>query len=64
MHRLIRSADVLVENFIPGKLANMGLGWDDCHELNPKLIYASISGTKFIPGHRRPLVPLKYHEIS
>ncbi|PAV17317.1 CAIB BAIF family enzyme [Pyrrhoderma noxium] len=44
IHKLIQRSDVLVENFIPGKLASMGLGWEDCQRLNPKLIYASISG--------------------
>lgn len=43
---LIKKADVLVENFIPGKLAEMGLGWKDCRKLNPRLIYASISGAR------------------
>ncbi|KZT12219.1 CAIB/BAIF family enzyme [Laetiporus sulphureus 93-53] len=44
LHKLIRRADVLVENYISGKLATMGLGWEDCHKLNPRLIYASITG--------------------
>lgn len=44
LHKLIRRADVLVENYISGKLASMGLGWEDCHKLNPRLIYASITG--------------------
>lgn len=41
---LIKKADVLVENFIPGKLGTMGLGWEDCRTINERLIYASISG--------------------
>ena len=49
---LIRKADVLVENFVPGKLAEMGLGWEDCQKLNDKLIYASISGSHPIRTHR------------
>jgi succinate--hydroxymethylglutarate CoA-transferase len=44
LHRLVKQSDVLVENFISGKLATMGLGWDDCQKLNPRLIYASITG--------------------
>ncbi|KIK59379.1 hypothetical protein GYMLUDRAFT_85990 [Collybiopsis luxurians FD-317 M1] len=44
LYRLIEQADVLVENYIPGKLAKMGLGWEDCHRINPRLIYASITG--------------------
>ncbi|KAJ2986372.1 hypothetical protein NUW54_g9793 [Trametes sanguinea] len=44
VHKLVKEADVLVENFISGKLAEFGLGWDDCRKLNPRLIYASITG--------------------
>ncbi|KIY45550.1 CAIB/BAIF family enzyme [Fistulina hepatica ATCC 64428] len=42
--RLVQRSDVLVENFISGKLAEMGLGYGDCKQWNEKLIYASISG--------------------
>lgn len=44
VHKLIAQADVLVENFISGKLAELGLGWEDCRKINPRLIYASITG--------------------
>ncbi|CEL58506.1 CaiB/baiF CoA-transferase family protein C7orf10 homolog OS=Mus musculus PE=2 SV=2 [Rhizoctonia solani AG-1 IB] len=44
VYDLIRKADVLVENFISGKLASMGLGWEDCKKINEKLVYASITG--------------------
>ncbi|KAI0661976.1 CAIB/BAIF family enzyme [Cubamyces menziesii] len=44
LHRLVKESDVLVENFISGKLAEFGLGWEDCQKLNPRLIYASITG--------------------
>ena len=44
VHKLIAQADVLVENFIPGKLAEVGLGYEECRKINPRLIYASISG--------------------
>jgi crotonobetainyl-CoA:carnitine CoA-transferase CaiB-like acyl-CoA transferase len=44
MRRLIADADVLIQNFRPGAMDRMGLGWDAVHELNPDLIYASISG--------------------
>ena len=45
IHRLVRTSDVLVENFIPGKLATMGLGYEDVKKINDKIIYTSISGT-------------------
>ena len=47
IHRLVKESDVLVENFISGKLAEFGLGWEDCQKLNPRLIYASITGKPF-----------------
>jgi len=44
LDRLIAEADVLVENFRPGVLAEMGLDQARLDELNPKLIVASING--------------------
>ncbi|KAJ5601039.1 CoA-transferase family III domain-containing protein [Penicillium lagena] len=41
---LARKADVVVENFIPGKLDKMGLGYDTLKSVNPSIILASISG--------------------
>src|ERR1700710_1239222 len=45
---LIKSCDVLVENFGPGVLDRMGFPWEKIHALNPKMIVASIKG--FGPG--------------
>ncbi|BDI23484.1 CaiB/BaiF CoA-transferase family protein [Herbiconiux sp. L3-i23] len=41
---LARRADVLIENFKPGTMAKYGLGYERLRELNPRLVYASISG--------------------
>jgi len=41
---MLRTADVLVENFGPGALERLGYGWDALHALNPRLIAASIKG--------------------
>lgn len=44
LERLLATADVLVENFRPGVLAEMGLGEAKLAELNPRLVTASING--------------------
>ncbi len=41
---LVRGADVLVENFRPGVMEKYGLGEKDLEELNPRLVYLSITG--------------------
>lgn len=41
---LAAEADILVENFRPGTMEQMGCGWDVLHALNPRLIMARISG--------------------
>jgi formyl-CoA transferase len=43
-HRLAADADVVLENFRPGAAARLGADWDTLCELNPRLIYASVSG--------------------
>jgi len=48
LERLVKSCDVLVENFAPGALDRMGFSWERIQELNPRMIYASIKG--FGPG--------------
>ncbi len=42
--RLVQTADVLVENFAPGVLERLGLGYEDLRKIHPRLIYASIKG--------------------
>lgn len=44
VRRLVKDADVLIENFRPGTLEKWGLGWEVLHELNPKLIMLRVSG--------------------
>jgi CoA:oxalate CoA-transferase len=44
VHRLIAETDILVENFRPGVMDRLGLGYEALREINPQLIYCSISG--------------------
>lgn len=44
LRRLAADADVFIENYRPGVLGRLGLGHDALRELNPRLVYASISG--------------------
>ncbi len=48
LEELVRRSDALVENFGPGVLDRQGFTWERLHELNPRLIFASIKG--FGPG--------------
>lgn len=44
LKKLCTQADILIENYRPGVLKKIGLGYDDLKKLNPQLIYCSISG--------------------
>lgn len=44
MEKLIRQADILVENFHPGAIDHMGFTWEVIQQLNPRLIFGSIKG--------------------
>lgn len=44
VRELARHADVLIENFRPGTMEKWGLGWDELHALNPRLIMLRVSG--------------------
>ncbi|HYF44029.1 MAG TPA: CoA transferase [Ramlibacter sp.] len=42
--KLAQSADILIENYRPGALRRLGLGYEVLREVNPRLVYTSISG--------------------
>jgi crotonobetainyl-CoA:carnitine CoA-transferase CaiB-like acyl-CoA transferase len=44
LHRLVETADVLMENYRPGVAARLGADYETLRAINPRLIYASISG--------------------
>ena len=50
MHELVKTADVFVENYRPGALTKLGLGYAELSALNPRLIYCSVSAY----GHTGP----------
>ena len=49
---MARTADVMVENFAPGTMDRLGLGWDVMQDVNPRLIYGTATGYG-IPGPDR-----------
>ncbi len=63
---LARHADVLIENYRPDVMPRLGLGWDDLHAANPRLIMLSISG--FGQGgpesHRAAYAPIVHAETG
>lgn len=50
LRRLLAVADVVVENYRPTTMEKLGFGWEEMQRINPRLIYASISGF----GHDAP----------
>ena len=48
LRKLIRSADVFLENFGPGAVERLGFGYEECAKLNPRLVYCALKG--FMPG--------------
>ncbi|WP_201773271.1 CaiB/BaiF CoA transferase family protein [Paramagnetospirillum magnetotacticum] len=57
---LIRDADVLIEQFRPGVMTRLGLGWEDLRQINPRLIYCSITGY----GQTGPLASVAGHDLN
>jgi len=52
LRKLVKLSDVVVENLRPGATAKMGLDYSNLCELNPRLIYAAISGFGRLPGYQ------------
>ena len=42
--RLLKSADIFVENLHPGAVAKLGFSWEEVHKINPRVIYGTIKG--------------------
>jgi crotonobetainyl-CoA:carnitine CoA-transferase CaiB-like acyl-CoA transferase len=63
--RLVEGADVLVQNFRPGVMERLGLGWETVRAWNPRLVYVSASGYGGSSPHRdRPGQDLLLQALS
>lgn len=56
--KLVETCDVMMENFGPGVLDRLGFGWDAVHEINPRIVMASIKGF----GTEGPYAAFKAYE--
>ena len=56
--KLVETCDVLMENFGPGVLDRLGFGWETVHEINPRIVMASIKGF----GSEGPYAAFKAYE--
>ncbi|MFG1623636.1 CaiB/BaiF CoA transferase family protein [Kribbella sp. NPDC049227] len=60
VRRLAAQADVLVEGFRPGVAERLGVGPEDCHAINPRLVYGRMTGW----GQDGPLAQTAGHDID
>jgi alpha-methylacyl-CoA racemase len=58
--RLLAGADGLIEGFRPGVMERLGLGPEDVHQVNPKLVYGRMTGW----GQDGPLAPTAGHDLN
>ena len=59
-HTLAQSADVVVEGFRPGVMARLGAGYEQVREINPRVVYCSVSGY----GQDGPYSQMAGHDIN
>jgi len=63
--KLIARADILIQNFRPGIMERLGLGYESVHEINPRLVYAVVTGYgKEGPWKNKPGQDLLAQSIS
>lgn len=60
LQRVAAKADVLIESYRPGVAARLGMGWDELHALNPRLVVCSTSGY----GQHGPYAQWVGHDIN
>ncbi len=59
-YQLVKSADVVIESFRPGATNKLGIDYETLHDLNPQLVYCSLSGY----GHDDPRSLKPLHDIN
>lgn len=60
VHQLIKEYDIIVEQFRPGVMTKLGLGYEDLHKIHPSLIYCSVTGY----GQTGPISRKAGHDIN
>ena len=53
-HRLIETADVIIENYAPGTMERLGCGYEDCKRINPRVVFCALKGFLSGPYENRP----------